>query len=134
VGFYVATVEDAVRLAKKVDRKNVGASFNLCHFLKLNDEANLRQTLQMAKPYLFAVSINGADSGDTKTMAWNRLIQTLDRGSFDMCAFLKTLREIGYDGPIGLQCYAIPGDIRENLKRSIDAWRGFVARLEAQSR
>ena len=131
VGFYVATVQDAVRLAKKVDRENVGASFNLCHFLKLDDEANLREALQLAKPYLFAVSINGADSGETKSMKWDRLIQTLDQGSFDVYALLKTLREIGYDGPIGLQCYGVQGDVRENLKRSMDAWQKFVSRMEA---
>ena len=39
--------------------------FNLCHFLKLDDEKNLEQRLQEAMPYLFAVSINGADGGET---------------------------------------------------------------------
>jgi hypothetical protein len=36
---------------------------------------------------------------------------------------LKQLADGGYQGPIGLQCYAIPGDPRENLQRSIQAWR-----------
>ncbi len=35
-------------------------------------------------PYLFVVSINGADGGATNDMLWDRLIQTLDRGSFDV--------------------------------------------------
>jgi len=33
VGMWVHRIEDALRLVKKVDRKNVGVSFNLCHAL-----------------------------------------------------------------------------------------------------
>lgn len=128
VGFYVARVEDAVRIAKKVDRKNVGASFNLCHCLKVDDEKNMERRLKEAMPYLFAVSINGADHEG----GWDRLIQTLDRGEFDVYNFLRKLRKLGYTGPIGLQCYNIKGDIRQNLKRSMGAWRGFVARMAAE--
>ena len=68
MGMYVARVEDALRLAKKIDRKNVGVSFNLCHFLKLDDEKNVERRLKEAMPYLFAVSINGADGGPTNAM------------------------------------------------------------------
>ena len=121
-GFYVATTTDAVRLVKKVDRRNVGASLNLCHFLKQNDEQVLEQRLQEVMPLLFLVSINGCDSGDTQKMGWDRLIQTLDRGSFDVRHLLRLLKQGGYKGPIGLQCYAIKGDMRENLKRSMKAW------------
>ena len=35
----------------------------------------------------------------------------------------EMLSEFGYDGPIGLQCYAIKGDTRANLRRSMEAWR-----------
>ena len=43
---------------------------------------------------------------DTDGKSWSQLIQTLDRGSFDQVTFLKLLREIGFSGDIGLQCYA----------------------------
>ena len=62
-GSYVERVEDAVRLAKKIDRKNLGVSFNLCHFLWVDDAKNLELRLKEARPYLMAVSINGADGG-----------------------------------------------------------------------
>ncbi len=129
-GFYVATSSDAVRLVKQVDRENVGASFNLCHFLKQSDERQLANRLAEAMPCLFLVSINGADSGNTPEMGWDRLIQTLDRGSYDVGQLLKRLAAGGYQGPIGLQCYAIPGDTGENLTRSIRAWRKLQGELE----
>ena len=125
VGFYVANNADALRVVKKVDRPNVGTSFNLCHFLKQQNEADLEQVLDQSMPHMMLVSINGADSGDTRAMPWSQLIQTLDRGSFDVGRLLRLLKTAGYDGPIGLQCYAIKGDVRDNLKRSKKAWDKF---------
>ncbi len=134
VGFHVARVEDALRVAEKVDRENVGVSLNLCHWLKLDHEKNLRPLVKAAIGRLLLVSINGADHGETKKMGWDRLIQTLDRGSFDVGRFLKTLEEFGYHGPVGLQCYAVKGDARENLERSMAAWREFSAAIAVQEK
>jgi sugar phosphate isomerase/epimerase len=125
-GFYVATCQDAVRIAEQVDRENVGVAFNLCHFLKQHDPSELQQTIRQALPQLMLVSINGADSGNTKAMGWDRLIQTLDRGTFPVESLLQLLADGGYQGPIGLQCYAIPGDFRDNLRRSMKAWRALT--------
>ena len=124
VGFYVARVEDALRIVKKVDRPNVGASLNLCHWLKVGDEPNMKLRMEQSLPHLFLVSINGADHAG----GWDRLIQTLDRGEFDVYRFVKTLADMGYKGPIGLQCYNVKGDRRENLERSIKAWQEFCRR------
>jgi len=128
IGFYVGSIQDAVRVTKLVNRPNVGVTFNLTHFLAAKDEPNLDTRLQEAMPYLEMVSINGADhEGD-----WSRLIQPLDRGEFDVYGFIKKLIAMGYKGPFGLQCYQVPGDIEENLKRSMAAWRGFSQRLAAE--
>jgi len=128
-GFYVQRVEDAVRVVRKVDRPNVGVTFNLCHWLKVDEPASMKRLMELALPHLFLVTINGADA-DGQT--WDRLIQPLDRGSFDVYGFLKTLQQLGYHGPIGLQCYGVPGDKHENLKRSMDAWRKLSAKLAAE--
>jgi sugar phosphate isomerase/epimerase/lysophospholipase L1-like esterase len=125
-GFYVQRVEDAVRVADKVDRPNVGVTFNLCHWLKVDGPTDLEKRLRLALPRLFLVTINGADHDGEN---WDRLIQPLDFGSFDVCGLLKTLVDLGYKGPIGLQCYAVPGDKKENLRRSMVAWREYSKRL-----
>ena len=119
-GFWVERVEDAVRLAKKIDRPNVGVTFNLCHFLRVDAEENLDRRIRLAMPHLFCVTINGADSGGRD---WSRLIQPLDSGSFDVAKVLGLLRQLQYPGPIGLQGYGVRGDPAENLKRSMAAWR-----------
>lgn len=46
-----------------------------------------------------------------------------------MAKFLKTLKELGYKGPIGLQCYGMGGDAREHLQKSMDAWKKLEANL-----
>ena len=70
------------------------------------------------------VTINGAKVG-SKTIP--ELIQPLDRGDFDNRELLATLRDIGYRGPIGLQCFGIPGDAREHLQRSMNVWKTWKA-------
>lgn len=129
VDCWVERIEDSVRVANKVDRPNVGAMFNLCHWLRVDKGRDYTALLKSAMPRLWAVSINGADNLDEKP-GWDRYIQPLDKGSFDMCAFLKTLKELGYQGPIGLQCYGIGGDTREHLVQSMEAWGKLRACIE----
>jgi sugar phosphate isomerase/epimerase len=120
-GFHVATVQDALRIIGQAGRPNLGLVFNLCHWLRAGDEPNLALRLQQAIPHTFMVSINGADhDGD-----WDRLIQPLGRGAFDVKAFLQALHAAGYRGPVGLQCYNVSGDREQNLILSMKAWRTF---------
>jgi sugar phosphate isomerase/epimerase len=125
---WMERIEDAVRMADKVDRPNVGVMFNLCHWLRVTKERNYKPLLASAMPRLWAVSISGADEFDDQP-GWAHYIQPLGRGSFDMLAFLKTLRQLGYTGPIGLQCYGIPGDVRDNLSESMKVWRSYAAKM-----
>jgi len=122
VDSWVERIEDATRVAKKVDRPNVGVMFNLCHWLRVDKQRDYKPLLEQAMPWLRAVSINGADERDDKP-GWEHYIQPLDKGSFDVGAFLKTLKQLGFHGPIGLQCYGIGGDAKEHLARSMAAWR-----------
>jgi len=125
---WMEKIQDAVRVADKVDRPNVGVMFNLCHWLRVSKDRDYRPLLVQAMPRLWAVSISGADERDDQP-GWAHYIQPLGRGSFDMLTFLKTLHELGYTGPIGLQCYGIPGDVRDTLAESMQAWRGYWAKL-----
>src|SRR2546427_7979725 len=47
-GFWLERVQDAARLAKKVDRKNLGITFNLAHCLMLGDESQIPELLAEA--------------------------------------------------------------------------------------
>jgi sugar phosphate isomerase/epimerase len=126
---WIERPEDAIRVAAKVDRPNVGVMFNLCHWLRVDSKRDYRSILQQAMPRLWAVSINGADVFDDKP-GWDHYIQPLDKGNFDIAALLRTLKELGYKGPIGLQCFGIGGDTREHLARSLAAWQKLSENLK----
>jgi sugar phosphate isomerase/epimerase len=117
VNMWVHRVEDALRVAKKVNRKNVGVTFNLCHALLDKAEDRIPKLIEEAAPYMFCATINGADTGG------GNAIQTLDKGSYDVGLVLKKLNAVGYKGPIGLQCYNIKGDPKTLLTGSMSAWR-----------
>ena len=128
-GDWLERVEDAVRVVKKVNRPNVGVMFNLCHWLRVDEEQHLRRVLEAARPHLFAVSINGADHAADIRSGKGQMIRPLDEGAFDLFGLLKTLRGLGYRGLVGLQCYGLGGDARDHLERSMAAWRRLQQRL-----
>jgi sugar phosphate isomerase/epimerase len=126
VGEWTARFGDATKLARVVDHPKFGVTFNLCHALAMGDEQRIAALLEAARPVLFTVTINGADSGVNKP-DWGRLIRTLDQGTFDVGIVLRKLRQIGFAGPIGFQGYAISGDSRSVLAPTIQAWRKLSA-------
>ena len=76
---------------------------------------------------------NSSDAPNSQRISrrwgWDVLLQRLDKGTFDVYGFLKTLDELGYTGPILLQGYKVGGTPHEKLEASIGAWRKFSARL-----
>jgi len=113
-----------LRVVEKVDHPCVGANFNLCHWLAVDGDKDYRPHLRDGVEKIFVVTICGSKVGG-KTVA--ELIQPLDRGDFDNRKLLAALREIGYRGPIGLQCFMIPGDARVHLQRSMNVWKAWKA-------
>lgn len=125
-GFWAERVEDGVRLARQMKRKNVGTHFNLVHWKWAPQKQPLETLLREALPHLLCVTINGLDSkqGDR--------IVALDQGDYDIDAFLKTLVNIGYRGPVGLQGYSVAGPSAEHLGRSMSRWQAALARLNGE--
>lgn len=124
VGMWCHRVDDALRLVRKADRKNVGLTFNLCHALLDHAEARIPALIEEAAPYMMVATINGADSGK------GDYIQPLGKGSYDVSLVLKKLKAVGFKGPIGLQCYNIKGDPQELLTGSMGAWKKLAGVLE----
>lgn len=125
-GNAVATMPQALDLIEKVNHPNLGVMFNLCHFLKNEQAADLETILEKARPHLFSVSTCGADL-DGKD--WSSLIQTLDKGTFPQKRLLIALKKMNYEGPVTLQCYALKGDKRTNLQASVAAWNSLLKTL-----
>ena len=126
-GFWAAQFEVCLRVANKVDDPNLGVTFNLCHWLKV--EGSERDSLPLIKealPRLNFITINGADTGDTQNLGWDKLIQPLGRGSYDVGAFVAKTRAAGYRGPFGFQGFGIKMDSKELLKETMEGWGKMV--------
>ncbi len=126
-GFWAAQFEVCLRVANKVDDPSLGVTFNLCHWLKV--EGSERDPLPLIKealPRLNFITINGADTGDTQKLGWDKLIQPLGRGTYDVGAFVTKTRAAGYRGPFGFQGFGIKMDSRELLKETMDGWRKII--------
>lgn len=138
--FWLETVADAIRVAAKVNRPNFGISFNLPHFLATGYYAGesplhtFQDWAVKAKPYLFAVSVNGADyppASADRGKLWDSLIKPLGEGNYDTYVYLKTFWDMGFTGPVGLQCYNIKQDKTVHLKKSVRTWQGYKKRYAA---
>jgi len=120
-GDWTASLIHTLQVVNKTDHPQVGANFNLCHWLMVDGQRDYRAVLRANAAKIFAVTLNGAKLG---SKSWTGgLILPLDDGDFDNRELLATLRQIGYRGPIGLMCYGIPGDAREHLQRSMKVWQ-----------
>jgi sugar phosphate isomerase/epimerase len=119
-GFYLARFRDVVRVAERVQRSNVGVTFNLCHELRSGFDPEFHPLLERAMPRLYGVTINGADR---QGRDWDTLIQPLGRGDYDVTGLVRTITGAGYRGTFGIQCYGLKGDPGIYLKQSMAAWR-----------
>ena len=120
-------MDTCLRVANAVDDPDLGVTFNLCHWLKVEgSERDPVPVIKAALPRLNFITINGADGGDTRKLGWDKLIQPLGRGTFDVKTFVANARTAGYRGPFGFQGYAIKMDPKALLKETMEAWKGMV--------
>lgn len=121
--FYVEKTGHAMQIAKKVSRKNLGLTFNLCHWLATTNDAerkDLNNELNKLSPYLKMMSINGANNVlSKKANIWEDYILPLDMGSFDVKGLVRYVAgDLGLTIPIGIQCFSLKGD-QELVKRTM---------------
>ncbi len=128
MGEWTERFADALRLAQKVDRRNFGVTFNLCHSLMAGDEERIPALLQEAAPLLLAVTLNGADQRAAHS-SWGRLIQPIGSGDYPVAELLRQLDRIGYRGPIALQGFGVRLAPEVKLEQSMAAWRRIEADL-----
>jgi sugar phosphate isomerase/epimerase len=125
IGNWIETIDDNLRVARAVDRRNVGVMFHLHHWQAIGnrDMDKLRADLTKAKPYLMVVVVQGTDHDQVTH-------KILGEGSFDMVALVRILREIDYQGPLGTMGYTQRGDIPDKLGRAFRAWKKIKAAAE----
>lgn len=137
VFYYVERAGHALDLAQKADRKNVGLTFNLCHWLATTDaaqRATLREDLKQMLPYLKMMTICGAnDVVSEQKNIWDDYILPLGTGSFDTYELVKyVLKDLKFKGPVGVQCYNIKGDKQGLVLNTMTTWKTYKTRLRGE--
>jgi sugar phosphate isomerase/epimerase len=137
VNFYLERTDHALALVKKINRKNVGLSFNLCHWLattNTTERDTLNTHLQHLAPYLKMITISGANNVvSNQQPPWSDYILPLGKGSFDTYALLKyMIKGLKFKGPIGVQCYNIKGDKPSLAQNTIEVLKEYKSRLSSE--
>ena len=124
LGEWTEKFGDAIRVAENVKHPSFGLCFNLCHALGCGEEDQIPGLLEKAAPYLFTVTVSGANAhatGDDRL--WKQLIQPLGKGTYDVAALIAKLRAIGFDGPIGYQGYGIALPSEQIVTETMEGWK-----------
>jgi len=129
VGCLTSRIATCDKIVKMAERSNLGTSFTLCHFLAQNNHKRIESAIRSMGSNLKLVQINGANELLKPKGDWKQLIQPLGKGSLDVGRIISLLDEIGYDGPVGLQCYKVAGPARKHLEQSIQAWKKYNKNL-----
>lgn len=127
VGSLIGTAEQSVTYIKKLKKDNLYTSFHLCHEIPAGNKNRIDKALKEVIQYTKAVSISGSDTIHCSDCPyWPQYIKPLGDGAFDTRKFYKTLKKMGYEGPIILHTYGIEQDPRNHLARSMKVWRSFI--------
>jgi sugar phosphate isomerase/epimerase len=133
--FYVERTDHALALAKQVNRKNVGLTFNLCHWLATTNQQErmmLKPHLKELNPYLKMITISGANDVISQSkVIWDDYILPLGQGSFNTYELVRyIMKDLKFKKPIGVQCYNIKGDKVALVKNTISVWESYKNRLK----
>lgn len=134
LGYYVERTDHALSIVKAVNRKNVGLSFNLCHWLATTqpqERSQLKPHLRQLRPYLKMITISGAnDTKSQKQNVWEDYILPLGSGSFDTYGLVKyCVTDLKLKTPIGVQCYNIQTDKYQLVHHTMEVWKEYKQRL-----
>lgn len=108
----------ALRLVDGLDPATIGVIHDLGN-LVIEGHEDHRAAFQMLGPYLQNVAWRPVSSDPDGTVAWKADWATLRQGQADVGAYLRALREHGYDGWITLEDFStavpLPERTRDNL-------------------
>jgi hypothetical protein len=110
-------------LVRRVNMPNVGIVFNLHHAHDQLDE--LPRVLNMMRPYLYAINLNGMESRGDKI---GKKIVPLGQGTRDL-EVLKAITASGFTGPIGILNHT-DEDARARLEMNLMGLEKLVRELE----
>ncbi len=117
VGMWMERVGDALRLAERLKRPDVGVMFNQYHWMASEPGQDPKKAIEAAAPWLTGITVNGS----TKTAS----ILPLGEGDYDVAPLLRALIAAKYEGQISHQGYGIKGNLAERLESALRTWEAL---------
>ncbi|MEM1213187.1 MAG: TIM barrel protein [Planctomycetota bacterium] len=132
--FYVETLQDAIRLADKVDQPLLKVMFTSYHWFFAwhnlsHTEPDYAKLFDQAGDRLNAVNLCGSHVFASEEEAAGRMnpsIDPLDTGDKDIDGIVAELRRINFQGPIGIQGYAVTDTAERALNRSFTKLKSLL--------
>lgn len=128
--FWLETLDDAIRLQERTGADNLGCTFNLYHWLKVEGPGDAGSLFAKTAEQLNCVTINGSHP-NAKELAVEEGILPLGEGTYDVKDFLSAMQASGYRGPVGAQGYGLRGDIPGMMRDSWETWKRWGVSLGA---
>jgi sugar phosphate isomerase/epimerase len=128
-GYWLSRPSEAVRICEKLDSPSLGLTLSSFHWYACSPRETLIDSLTAASRHLRLVNTCG--SRVVSGQYFPASIEPVGDGEFDTFAFLAMLRDVGYQGPIGILAYGLGGDAYAYFRRSRDAIRDVEQRLTA---
>lgn len=114
--------ENQVRIIRAVGSENIGIVYNFHHGHHHIDDFS--ELLEQMKPYLWTINLNGMNPEGPK-------ILDLGKGSSEL-AMMKTIKESGFDGTIGIIGHTQNEDIRLVLERNLEGMKKLLDEMEEE--
>jgi sugar phosphate isomerase/epimerase len=115
-----------VAIIRKLRMPNIGIVYNLHHAHDQLD--HFKENLELMKPYLLAININGMVKDGDKN---GKKILPIGQGTRDL-ETLKLIKESGWHGPIGILNHT-DEDAETRLRQNLEGLDRLAAQLEGTS-
>ncbi len=125
---YLLDVDDTLRVLKKADQPNLFTSLHLHHELRAGNADELSAIVKRAAPYTRLAVVSGSnlpENVNPGSRDWSDVVQPLSGSAYDVGMFYKLLTKNGFEGPIGLMNFKIPGDPKVHHRESLTIMQGW---------
>jgi len=125
-GGWFGEPENQIAIIQQLQMTNVGIVYNFHH--GHDHLARFPELLRKMQPHLLAINLNGMVTDGDKV---GKKILTLGEGEHDL-ALLKTIRDSGWRGPVGILDHRPETDSEETLRANLDGLQRLKQRLAAE--
>lgn len=125
-GGWFGEPENQIAIIQQLQLPNVGIVYNFHH--GHDHLARFPELLRKMQPHLLAINLNGMVTDGDKA---GKKILTLGEGEHDL-TLLKTLRDSGWRGPVGILDHRPETDSEETLRANLDGLQRLRKSLAAE--